>query len=325
MPRTKTRSSAQQSTSYLPLSMLSTVLKTQDKPVIKSEPEPKLKLGVSVEQSTVSVTPELAKKWLKTNIDHNRNVVQSKVDKWAKAMESGQWGVGSPILFDKHGRLFDGQHRLLALIKCGLTIKFAVMYGYDPEAAQIVDLGMSRRLEQIAQMQGKKFTSAHSSIMRAMLIPHPKYHSEMKTLSHQDLIDLMEDYMPYIEYAQKVLPSKSSFLNKAQVLAALARAAYFYNVINEPDSAVAERLNEARIVLKTGMTANDEDSALIKLRDWLNSNKNLTNGTAMRILTYNMCDYYIWLFMYKKPRKNMSLPERYEAKMLVPPLTKLFG
>lgn len=293
-----------------------------EKPVVK---QPVKQHGVSVKDSVVSVSPALAKEWLATNIAHNRGVVQNKVDKWAKAMTNGQWGLADPILFDNQGKLFDGQHRLLAVIQSGLTIDFVVVYGYDPAAAQLVDLGMTRRLEHIAQLQGKTYSSQHSSVMRAMLIPCTKYYCQKNLVSHQDMIDLIEAYLPYIDYALKVAPNRGNFLNKAPFLAALARAAYFYNVIDKPDTDVAERLNQARVILKTGMTADAEDTAILKLRDWLNAGKNLTNNSADRILVYNMSDYYIWLFMNKKPRKNMSIPDGYQASMLVPPLQAMFS
>jgi hypothetical protein len=329
MQRTKTRSSA--TTKSVPLSMLGKVMQTTrvtEKPVIK-EPikiqSSAVKYGSNISDSVVSVTPALAKEWLATNISNNRSVVQSKVKKWAKSMALGEWGLAESIKFDKNGKLFDGQHRLLAVIDSGLTVDFVVSYGYDPEAAQLVDLGMSRRLEHIAQLQGKKLTSSYTAIMRAMLIPCPKYYNQKNLISHQAMIELIEEYMPYIEYALKVVPRKSDFLNKASFLAALARAAYFYNVIDNPDSNEAERLNQARVIMKTGMTVEAEDTALLKLRDWLNCGKGITNTSSNRIYVYNLSDYYLWLFMNKKPRKNMALPEGYTASMLVPPLQKMFG
>lgn len=329
MQRTKTRSSA--SNKVVPLNMLDKALnmsRVVEKPAVKQpvKPQPTVaQYGSNINDSVVSVTPAMAKQWLATNVSNNRNVVQSKVKKWAKSMIAGEWGLAESIKFDKNGKLFDGQHRLLAVIDTGLTIDFVVSYGYDPEAAQLVDLGMSRRLEHIAQLQGKKFTSSYTAIMRAMLIPCPKYYSQKNLISHQAMIELIEEYQPYIEYALKVVPAKGHFLNKASFLAALARSAYFYNVINNDETDEAERLNQARVIMKTGMTADAEDTALLKLRDWLNSGKNITNNSTDRILVYNMSDYYLWLFMNKKPRKNISMPDGYQAKMLVPPLQTMFS
>jgi hypothetical protein len=330
MQRTKTRSSARNK--VVPLNMLSKALNmptTTEKPIIKqATATPKTVVvnhqGNGLTPSVVSVTPQLAKEWLTKNIGNNRKLMKGKIDKWATSMLDGEWIVAESIKFDKNGNLFDGQHRLMAVIQTGLTIDFLVTEGYDPKAAQVVDIGANRRLEHIAQLQGKKFDKFQASVMRAMLIPTGKFYRQKDILSHQAMIDLIGEYQEYIEYAMKVTPNKASFLNKSPFLAALARAAFFYNVIDNDSSDEAERLNDARIILKTGMTNNEEDTAILKLRDWLNGSKNLTTNNGDRTLAYYMTDYYIWLFMNKKPRKNMSIPEGYAAKMLVPPLDKLF-
>lgn len=330
MQRTKTRSSARNKT--VPLNMLSKALNmptTTEKPIIKQAAKSSKTVivnhqGNELTSSVVSVTPELAKEWLAKNISNNRKLINKKVNKWAASMQAGEWIIAESIKFDKNGNLFDGQHRLMAVIQASLTIDFLVTVGYDPKAAQVVDIGANRRLEHIAQLQGKRFDKFQVSVMRAMLIPVNKQYRQKDLISHQAMIDLIVEYQEYIEYAMKVMPNKSSFLNKSPFLAALARAAYFYNVIEDDSSDVAERLNDARIILKTGMTNNTEDTAIIKLRDWLNSGKNLTTSVSERTLAFYMTDYYIWLFMNKKPRKNMSIPEGYQHKMLVPPLDKMF-
>lgn len=320
MQRTKTRSSARQVQNPGTLKVL---------PSQSFESRASFKqfnsYGQSITNCVVSVTPELARKWLDTNIQNNRRVIMGKVDKWAKVMQEGKWRLGDPILFDKDGRLFQGQHRLHAVIKSGATVDFVVIHGYDEECAQVVDLGVNRRLHDVARLQGKKTGPAEAAIMRSMIIPCSKYYKQKDLISHSAMLEVIDEYLPYIEYAMKVAPHRNHLLNKASFLAAIARAAYFYNVINNADTEVAQRLNEARVILKTGMTADENDTALLRLRDWLISGKGITNTSSNRILVHNVSDYYLWLFMNRKPRKNISLPDNYETKMLVPALDIMFG
>jgi hypothetical protein len=70
----------------------------------------------------VCVTPEMAKEWLTRNID-NRELQPGTVDGYARDMAAKNWQVThQPIAFDDLGHLKDGQHRLWAIVKTGLSI-----------------------------------------------------------------------------------------------------------------------------------------------------------------------------------------------------------
>lgn len=69
------------------------------------------------------VTPALAKQWLEKNTN-NRNVNFAKVKKMAKDMREGHWDTthqGIAIATD--GTLVDGQHRLMAVVESGVTVR----------------------------------------------------------------------------------------------------------------------------------------------------------------------------------------------------------
>lgn len=78
----------------------------------------------------LAVTPTLARELLGEHYG-NRAVSPSRVRRYAHAMQRGEWALGAPLLFDKKGALFDGQHRLQAVIYSGHEVPFVAIYGFD--------------------------------------------------------------------------------------------------------------------------------------------------------------------------------------------------
>jgi len=277
--------------------------------------------NVDVNNLIVEVTPALATQWLENNITNNRKIMPNLVKKYTLAMRSDEWKPSDPLKFDKEGNLLDGQHRLEAVKLANKPVKFVVLWGYDPVAAQYVDQGKSRNTEHVAQLMGKAYTSQHSSLVRAMLMENSSFCTFRHNLSHHFLISLIDQYMPNIQYAKQVVNVKGSPLNKAAFLSVLARASHFYNVIEEPETANATRLGEAITALQTGIINNPEtDSAILRLRDYIMTNKYLIASQADRYRLFYVSDYFLWSFMNNSPRKRITIPSDYSCKIKVPAL-----
>lgn len=121
-----------------------------DNLVIKTnmQKDPKEEQYTSIE----TVDPSLAKVLLEGN-KKNRSLSSSLVDSIARDITSGNWIVSHQgIAIDKEGNLLDGQHRLNAIIKSGLTVRMAVTYNVSPEAFEVID--MNNRPRTVADMQG---------------------------------------------------------------------------------------------------------------------------------------------------------------------------
>lgn len=74
------------------------------------------------------ISPEQAAKWLERN-DNNRNVNVAKVKKMAKDMREGHWDTTHQgIAIASDGTLVDGQHRLLAIVESGVTVRMNVTF-----------------------------------------------------------------------------------------------------------------------------------------------------------------------------------------------------
>jgi len=79
----------------------------------------------------VKVTPDVAKRLLGINYDKQRNIQPSRVDAYARDMANGNWNplASGTIQISSDGKVIDGQHRLLAVIKSGATIPTKVEFG----------------------------------------------------------------------------------------------------------------------------------------------------------------------------------------------------
>jgi hypothetical protein len=91
------------------------------------------------------ITPELAKKYLETNLENQRNISHGYLSTLRRQVKLEQWQLtGQPIIFDSNGKLIDGQHRLMALIYENKTVPFLVVRGAPPRSFMVIDTGKSR-------------------------------------------------------------------------------------------------------------------------------------------------------------------------------------
>lgn len=102
----------------------------------------------------VSVSPDLAREWLLHNHD-NRPLDSRVVMRYADLMERGQWEEnGETVKFDWDGNLFDGQHRLAAIVKSAATVPSWVMFNLPPDAFKFIDTGKRRTKGDVLSIMG---------------------------------------------------------------------------------------------------------------------------------------------------------------------------
>lgn len=104
----------------------------------------------------VTVTPEMAEEWLSKN-GRNRRLNPKVVNLYARDMKSGAWlATGEAIKLGKDGTLLDGQHRLAAITKCGISQQMTVITGVEPEARSAMDTGRKRTAGDALTILGEK-------------------------------------------------------------------------------------------------------------------------------------------------------------------------
>lgn len=103
----------------------------------------------------VLITPEMAAEMLENN-NNNRPLKQSKIDKYVQDMKAGNWKLTHQgIAFDKKNTLIDGQHRLSAIIKSGVSVHSFVGYGFERDVFDVIDTGGTRSKSDVLAISGQ--------------------------------------------------------------------------------------------------------------------------------------------------------------------------
>ncbi|GAB6983540.1 hypothetical protein [Nocardioides pyridinolyticus] len=114
----------------------------------------------------VEVSPATAEEWLSKN-PNNRNLRRPVVDSYARDMSAGHWHLnGETVKFSTSGELFDGQHRLHAIVASGATVPMVVVRGLSPDVMPTVDAGAKRTYSDALKLQGEENTSTLAAVAR---------------------------------------------------------------------------------------------------------------------------------------------------------------
>lgn len=91
-----------------------------------------------------NITPKLAAKYLLRN-RNNRHLSEKTIAPLVQDMVNGNWRLtGEAIKFDTDNNLIDGQHRLVAIERAGISLPVLVIRGVEPEAQLVIDTGRKR-------------------------------------------------------------------------------------------------------------------------------------------------------------------------------------
>lgn len=117
--------------------------------VIKSDCVP----GVSMR--CVRCSPYLAGKLLELNT-HNRRISNAVVDKYVEEIKNGEWvATAQGVGIDDRGVLSDGQHRLSAIVKSGVTVPLLVVWNLPPMGQEKVDRQRKRTIFDALVLSGR--------------------------------------------------------------------------------------------------------------------------------------------------------------------------
>lgn len=99
-------------------------------------------------RGVVQLTPSLAEQLWAMRGGNPRPFVKRLAFRYADEMRSGGWGLEYPseIVVTRDGVLGNGQHRVAAVLACGVPINVEVVLGVDPAALAYMDCGRSRSI-----------------------------------------------------------------------------------------------------------------------------------------------------------------------------------
>lgn len=122
----------------------------------------------SIKVELVFITPSVAENYLKFN-DKNRKPSERHVKFLSNQMKDGFFiENGETIVFDTKGQLKDGQHRLLAIVKSGMSYHIPVVRGVEPKSMATFDTGKNRTAADVLTINGFKYGAAISSFSQSV-------------------------------------------------------------------------------------------------------------------------------------------------------------
>lgn len=177
-------------------------------------------------RSRVAVTPALAEHILAFYNRRNRSVKQTTVDKFVRDMLDGRWKYnGEPMIFDTNGDLLSGQHRLLAVIKSGVTIFTDMKFGVNPDVRDTVDTGTARRPGDVVQLvTGDKSAAFKTKVVNGI---RKIVNRRRDGLSAGLALEMMDDFSAGLKIVADLVKGKSLWgRGPAAAAFALAGTAY---------------------------------------------------------------------------------------------------
>lgn len=173
-------------------------------------------MTVSITQTIV--TPNKAKALLSKNFELQRKPREYIIERYASDMASGQWNedVGGIIVISDTGKVIDGQHRLAAVVKSGVPVKFYVQTGVEENAYKVIDNGVSRKVTDVMTCKNKTTASAIAKMSASIVkgTPIRSFTLGITNVSKSDIIEYYENNSRIIDKAAAYSHRMKSILRK---------------------------------------------------------------------------------------------------------------
>jgi hypothetical protein len=169
----------------------------------------------TINAELIDITPDMASELLRGNDKNFRNISDRRVDTMAKDMIDANWELnGETIKIAVDGTILDGQHRLNAIIKSGITIQMLVVRGLSCEGRSI-DRGQTRTVAQWLSHLGIPSASRVSATVRTILSYQAgqwgKVHMNNVTITDSETIQFAKDNLEKIQDSLAVVRQKSFY------------------------------------------------------------------------------------------------------------------
>lgn len=105
------------------------------------------------------------------NNKSNRPIRHAVVDRYVRELLEGRWksGTGETIKISESGKLLDGQHRLTAIVKSGVSATFHIARGVDDSMFSVIDTGSVRNATDVFFINGISKSNVIPSMIQTAL------------------------------------------------------------------------------------------------------------------------------------------------------------
>lgn len=235
------------------------------------------------------VHPDAARALLEINT-RNRTILYNRVKTHVQSIRDGRWKlITDGIGIDWNGDLFNGQHRLLAIIEADTPCEVFFMTGLDPEGRLVTDVGRARTMTDQLQMNGYGAGRTHTAA--ALRLLYRLDHDLITTVNafksmavpHDVLMDYLRTSINYEELNDAV-----NAAHMAAVSAGVNRSSYaaFMYMVRQIDGPASARFHEA-LVSGANLEKHDPILTLRGVLARLQEHRNNVWHLAMYAKTWN--------------------------------------
>jgi hypothetical protein len=263
-------------------------------------------MAVKIEKRTIG--PVEAKKLLEKN-NINRKLTEERILYYYQQMISGEWieDTGDTIKIGPDGVLFDGQHRLHAVIKYGKPLHFQVATGVDSNSFLVLDTGKVRSAADVASIQGYSHAGTVTAAAKAILLFKSGHYSQDSKRGIQASNTKIMEFLAVTPELTEMCTYVTSIYNRFRVLSKTNMTMLYY-LFSERHQEMCDEFFEK---YSTGIDLS-ESSPIRILRDRLmreyQMTKNRMSGRDKLALTI-----YAWnAFREKKRVQQLTLQKDYK-------------
>jgi len=247
----------------------------------------------------VKVTPELAAEWISKN-SRNRTVKKAVVEAYAADMLSGNWTeTHQGIAFFEDKTLADGQHRLQAVIKSGVSVDMLVTIGLKDSSSMAIDTHKKRSVEDNLTLSG------HSEVTREIIAT---INWIFKMFQNKNVkwgrSGTPSQVLSFFDAHKKDVLTCNEITGTGRGLPAPARAAILSAIMCEKD---VDKLERFSLIARGAMPSGDAENAPYRLREYML--RNPSGGVTQRIELYKLTENAISKFCKSEPVGHLRVKD----------------
>lgn len=135
---------------------------------------------IGPQQGFIVATPDWAQSVLDHRNNNNRNMSERHINRLARDMSNGTFVYnGDNIRFAADGTLLDGQHRLAAIVKSGISLDLGIVWNLPNSTQDTMDDGRKRTMANVLELSGEgyKAKTTASILRRAVMLERGNLHN----------------------------------------------------------------------------------------------------------------------------------------------------
>lgn len=230
------------------------------------------------------VTPKMAAEFLKLNVC-NRKFKQHIANHYAMLMNRGEWSQTSTqgIDISVSGLLMNGQHRLSAIVKSGVSVNMFVHENVPDENFKTMDTGAKRSMTDIIDIAGVENPKSVSAIITKFLILKNNsgrsgtYNKGKTGLSANDILD---EYSKRPDFWQTIVENTNKFHKAFGTFLEPSHIGAWYATCMDIDQSDADHYFK---MLSTGIGFTSDKDPIAQYRSYLIKNREEKNTKTVTV------------------------------------------